>query len=838
MNDQVKFSEYWKQLRVGFSIYADMETFCKPVDTCIPDSTKSSTTEITNLEPNSFGYKIVCVNEEFSKPTVVYRGENATEKFIQCMLDECERIKSIYNDPKPLNMSNGDEISFNNSAKCHICQKYFKKNAIKVRDHCHLTGKFRGAAHSDCNLKYKQPSFVPIVFHNLRNFDGHLLCQAIGKFKDLNINVIPNNMEKYVSFSIGPLKFIDSCQFLNASLECLVDNLAVDGMTHFNHFRKEFADDSKARLMLRKNVYPYGYCDSFERFEERSLPSRDKFYNQLSKSDISDADFEHAQNVWREFDMQNFGEFHDMYLLTDVALLACVFERFRDTCLEHYGLDPCWFLTSPGLSWSSALKMTECTLSLITDPTMYLFFEKGVRGGVSMITKRFSQSNNKHIPDDYIEDDVSKYIMYQDCTNLYGKAMSMPLPTGEMRWLTDTEIEEFDINRTQDDDQYGYILEVDLRYPSELHDDHNEYPLCPEHVDVTYDMLSAYNRELIKNGDIYSAKSKKLIPSLNDKERYIVHFTTLRLYLKLGLQLKKIHKIITFKQSPWLKKYIDFNTNKRKIAQDDFTKDFFKLMINAVFGKTLENLRSRREVYLVHTSKKLKKRVAKSSFHAFKRFNEDLVGVEHTKVKLLLNRPIFVGQAILDLSKTIMYEYHYNVIKKMYGENVSLLFTDTDSLMYEIETDDVYADMLGYKHLLDLSNYPNDHFLFDETNKKVIGTFKDETRGIPIKSFVGLKSKMYAFTFDNREKQIAKGVAKAAIKADLRYNHYRECLFKANMKRVDMNLIRSKCHELSIYRINKLALSPLDDKRYVLNDGIHTLAYGHHRIPTLIEDAP
>ncbi len=239
-------------------------------------------------------------------------------------------------------------------------------------------------------------------------------------------------------------------------------------------------------------------------------------------------------------------------------------------------------------------------LTLLSDPTMYLFFEKAVRGGVSMISKRFARSNNKYIPDEYDNGEANKFILYQDCTNLYGKSISMYLPTGEMQWATTAEIEEFDIANAPEEGEYGYIIEADLKYPPELHNDHNDYPLCPEHVDVSYDMLSTYNKTLLREAHLFSStKSTKLIPTLNDKHSYIVHFRTLRLYLNLGMELGKIHKIIKFKQSPWLKTYIDFNTSKRKAARDDFTKNFFKLMNNSVFGKTMENLRLRRDIHLV-----------------------------------------------------------------------------------------------------------------------------------------------------------------------------------------------------------------------------------------------
>ncbi|XP_035211028.1 uncharacterized protein LOC118185298 [Stegodyphus dumicola] len=264
--------------------------------------------------------------------------------------------------------------------------------------------------------------------------------------------------------------------------------------------------------------------------------------------------------------------------------------------------------------------------------------------------------------------------------------------------------------------------------------------------------------------------------------------------------------------------------------QDMRKKDFFKLMNNSVYGKTMENVRKHVDVQLVNTEKKAKKLVAAPTFHNFRIFDNDLVGVQRLKNCVSLNRPIYVGFVILELSKYHMYNFHYNHIKKQYGERAKLLFTDTDSLTYEILTEDVYRDMSFHTHLYDMSDYPKTHALYNINNKKKIGCFKDEMNSEPILEFIGLRAKMYSLLLDESEKKTAKGVKRSVIKRKLKHKNYRDCLEKSIFTRELQYNIQSKNHHLFTMAINKIALSAFDDKRYILKDGVHSLAYGHINI--------
>ena len=662
--DKVYFKNHHKQLSVPFVIYADFEALTEKIQGCQPNNEKSYTEAYQKHTDCGYGYKVVCCyDDKYSKPVQIHRGENAIHKFMENMLEEvnwCKsKMKKHFN--KPLKMTKEDEKDFQKAIKCHICDQQYTDKDIRVRDHCHITGKFRGSAHQDCNLKLRiKPDNIkiPVIFHNLRGYDSHFIMQQIGEiakkhaYKNkrgeechMNINCIPNNMEKYLAFMLGNhLVFLDSLQFMNSSLDNLIKNLPDEA---FKYTKQEF-EKEQFNLMKRKGIYPYDHMDSFDRFNETQLPEKQDFYSILNNEHISDEQYKHAQNVWNTFNLKTMGDYHDLYLKSDILLLADVFENFRKTCLQYYKLDPCHYFTSPGLSWDAMLKMTNIKLELITDIDMFQFIEKGMRGGTSYIANRHGEANNKYMKT-YNEKLPSKYIMYLDANNLYGWAMSQYLPTGNFKWLSQKQIEKTNLGKYTENSKKGLILEVDLEYPQELHDLHNDYPLGPEKIKVAKDMLSDYCKKIADKFNISSGLVHKLIPTLNDKEKYILHYRNLQSYLSLGLKLKKIHRVLQFDQSPWLKQYIDFNTQKRTHAKNSFEKDFFKLMNNSVFGKTMENIRKRVDVRLVTSKEKLLKLASKPTYVSSKIFNENLVAVHKIKETLTMNRPAYIGMCILDL---------------------------------------------------------------------------------------------------------------------------------------------------------------------------------------------
>ena len=344
--------------------------------------------------------------------------------------------------------------------------------------------------------------------------------------------------------------------------------------------------------------------------------------------------------------------------------------------------------------------MTGVKLEKISDIDKYLFIEKESRGGISYICKRYAKANNKYMSD-YDSNKPSTFITYLDKNNLYGWSMSEYIPYGEFEWLED--VDDLDVMSVNEKSEIEYFLEVDLKYPDELHKLHNDYPLAPEVLTVTKDILSKYCKEIADKYDIKVGDVKKLIPNLGNKTKYVLHYRNLQLYLSLGIKLTKIHRVLKFKQCNWMKKYIDFNTEKRKNATNDFEKDFFKLMINSVYGKKMENSRKRINVRFVNNEKYFLQYTSRPTHVTHKLFDKDFAAIHQIKPVLMLNKPIYVGCIVLQLSKCMMYDFHYNFIKKNF--NTELLFTDTDSLTYEIKLENVYEEFCKWKDLFDFSNY-------------------------------------------------------------------------------------------------------------------------------------
>ena len=305
-----------------------------------------------------------------------------------------------------------------------------------------------------------------------------------------NIVVIAKNKEEYITFSVEvvvdkyidrqgvekekfmELRFIDSFKFMATSLDSLVKNL-VNGGQRLAGFEEYL--ESPYKLLTRKGIYPYEYMTSWDKFKETELPPIEAFNNQLNMPGVSEDDYQHAQWVWKEFEIRNLGEYHDLCLRTDVVLPENIFEKFRETALKHYGLDPAHFCTLPGFAWKACLKKTKVRLKLLTDPNILLMFERGIRGGITQAVHKHASADNKYMGDQYDPSANSIYLQYLDANNLYGWAMSQPLPTGRFRWV---DIKPDEIHDLTKHENKSYLLEVDVCYSRDLHNSHNDLPLC------------------------------------------------------------------------------------------------------------------------------------------------------------------------------------------------------------------------------------------------------------------------------------------------------------------------------------------------------------------------
>ena len=387
--------------------------------------------------------------------------------------------------------------------------------------------------------------------------------------------------------------------------------------------------------------------------------------------------------------------------------------------------------------------------------------------------------------------------------------MSQSLPTGGFKWV---DVNHNEISELATRTDKGYLLEVYVSYPKELHNSHNDLPFMCERMEI--------------NG------VEKLVPNLKDKKNYVIHIQALNQALQHGLRLDRSHRVIEFDQSPWLKTYIDFNTQLRTAATNDFEKNFFKLMNNSVFGKTMENIRKHRNIGLVTTEEKYLRTVMKPSFKSGILFGENLMGCEMGKIKVVMNKPVYLGQAILDLSKIVMYEFHYNYMVPKYGlEKLKLCYMDTDSLVYDIKTEDFYEDIANdVEARFNTNGYSKTDFrpLPIGLNEKVIGLMKNKLEGKIMTEFVALRPKLYSYKkLDGSEDKKCKGIKKCVVKKTLTFEDYKTCLFSDSTEYRSQLMFRSSKHEVHTIKVNKVAPNRDDDKRISKRDRISMFARGH-----------
>lgn len=867
-----KFTNYNREFLHPFHIVADFESTLLEVK-----DDNNNTQKYQKHVANSYGLKYNCIHKEYSKDIKIYNNsdpKNVIKNFV-------EDIESMAHDSYRLMKQNERKIKMNNEQKekhevCQLCEKCkckFTDDNKKVKHHDHITGQYISTLCSKCNLNLKYNKMIPIYIHNLKGYDAHLFISGLfeygqkqneyineddnldknGLYKKVesNISCIPNNEERYISFSkkikvdeykkydevkkqevtknvLFEIRFIDTFAFMASGLESLANNLkkgckSIDDMRKvFSNTSEYFKNDEQFELMTKKGIYPYDYITNFDKLHDTRLPYRKDFYNKLNNKECSEEDYNNAINVWRKFNCKSLLDYHNIYLISDVLLLTDIWENFRSVCYKNYGLDCEYYYTAPGLSWDAMLKFTEIELELLVDLDKYLFVESGIRGGISQISKRYAKANNKYM-ENYNPDLEESSIIYLDANNLYGYAMSTYLPYKNFEWNKDVwNVEK--IMNLDNKAEIGYLFEVDLHLPKEKHDYFNNYALCPENISINKNELNEWQQE-----NYNESKIKKLCLTLHDKIRYVVNYRYLKLALSLGYKLTHVNRVLQYNQCDFLAKYINKNTELRIKASNDFEKDFYKLMNNSVYGKTMENVRNRINFRLITTEEEA---LRVKNLKRFNIFNENLVGLHIVKTKVTLDKPIYLGQNILDDSKVLMTDFHYNfMLNKIERQDIDLLFTDTDSLCYHIRNHDIFKIIKENKEHFDLSNYPKDHELYDGINNKVIGKFKNESVK-QITEFVGLRAKLYSFITegDDDKHNKCKGVKRSVVENELDINHYKHTLNTREPKKISQNGIRSYNHEIFSETQIKTALSACDDKVFICSDNINTYSFGHHRI--------
>lgn len=831
-NNFMQFSKHKALLKPWFVCYGDFETLLIPKDKPNITMEKSSSTKVNIHFPFAYAFTVVdsmgkCVLK--CNPRIFGEGTHAGVEFLKELREVYETVLLPKMQERPLQMTDAETERHNHSEFCELCECKFENN--KTAHHDHKTGQYLGAYCNSCNLKAQQSPNVIVIFHNSKGFDTHILFQGLPKVakSDDQVYIIPQTREKYIGFRWNSFMFLDSLSFLSCSLEKLGENLDTQQLTYlYDHFQDDEQRDEKVQLLRRKGVFPYSYLSSHAVLDETTLPSIDKFYNDLSQERCSESDYEHAKTVFRVFQCQNLRDYCRIYLTSDILLLCCAFEEFRKMTFSYYGLEATGFFTLPGFAFEAALKMTREKLELLTDPQMYLMIESGIIGGVSMSNCRYLKANNRECAD-YDPSKPSMYIQYYDVNNLYGICQSSKLPHSNFQWMSEQEKLDFDITKVTPADETGFILEVMLYTPPDaaLHEKLADLPPAPLHDTVKYEQLSPWQQN---HPNCKLESNQKLILDLRPEKKCVLHALTLQTYCDLGLTFK-ILRGISFDQKNWLKPFIDFNTSKRKQAKNDFEKSLFKLMNNATFGKFIESQRNRREVRMALTKRRFITLVSKPNFHDFSAFDKAFIAVELKKTSVTLDRPIHCGFTTLCISKAFMYTMFYKVLRPMFNGKFFLAYTDTDAYIAAVYTDSVTEMVRPYAEMyFDFSNLDKNHELFSCKNATEMGFLKCEAKGKIISEFISLKSKMYCLTIEGKQKAVAKGVHRSALTHQVKRDHYYNALFSdpssSSQHRVSFNTLRSDgLHEIHTVKQVKLGMTSYDDKRKILDNKIDSVPF-------------
>ncbi|XP_063915593.1 uncharacterized protein LOC135131677 [Zophobas morio] len=700
------FEKYYCQIKIPFVIYAHFDSIQVPLN-----KTRSAILH----KPCGFVYSVKCSYDDSLSKCEDYVGEDSPKVFWEKITkDAAEIAQKLRKEVQPKTLTDDEQNQFNTVEDCHFCHK--KLTARRYQDFHPLTGDFLGAAHYKCRSMPKVLFDIPVVMHNLAKYGLHFLYEnldaaelkSVFRFGDCGF------MRTFSNFK---LRFIDSKRFMSDEKPEDLEKILKD--VKKKRLKKEFKKKAVFDLMKKKWHFPFYHVDQFEKFQEEELPGKNGFKDHLRNETISADEYEKCLDIWDKFKCKTIGDYFRLYLKCKVFLLEDIFENFRDVFLNKYQLDAAHYFTVASFSWDAMLKYTGVELELLQDPNMISFIASNIRGGISQCSKRHVKANNVYCSN-YDKKKKSSFIVYLDANNLGGWAMSQNLPISGFTWLSKTDIKTLQntISSLDENGEFGYIFEVDLDYPQELHQLHNNLPFCSEVMSVPPPSANP------------KSTSEKKVLNFYHKRNYVIDYRTLKQCLQYGLELKKVHRVLKFKQSKWLQSYIDYNTKLRTKARNDFEIKLFKLLNNTIYGKSIQRSYNNKNSY------------------------------NSTNHNISLDKPIYAGFTILELQKMFMYEFHYKHMVSKYGDKINLLYVDTDGFIYEIQTDDYFKDIKTDKKLLKLMDTSNFDAKWDipKRNKKVVGKMKNEYGSKIIQEFLGVRAKVYFLDVEGEEVKKAASV--------------------------------------------------------------------------------
>ncbi|XP_034242358.1 uncharacterized protein LOC117645912 [Thrips palmi] len=830
-NATVKFTRFEFTEPVNFRIIFDTESLLVPIATARPSPLHSWNNKTQEHHMFTFTFMIVdYMGRVVTEPTY-YSGWDAADVLLSRLLEEAKKLLDRPELPMgPL--SPAEILRHDQATQCERCLREFSEHNPKRHHHNHCFGNYVGPLCNECNLRIKHESHVIKAYaHNLKGYDGLSLLRAIARRFDANIDhfsAVPKTICKYITFRYNCLQFCDTLQFMPASLDSLINSLAPHEFGIFEaHFQAQPADVLKA--LRQKLPCPYEALTGPEVLSEPRLPPIESFYSSLSESCITQSEYEHALYVFEVMGCQSVGDYLRLYNIVDVLMLACVWHSFVTTNRTNYALDPSHFITAPSYYYQCCLFKSKETLELVQDVNMYWQLNNNIRGGFAGAFKRVCIANNPQVSN-YDPQKELTYLGQFDLNSLYTTTQATySMPTSGYRYLSESELRSFELGRVNNESAVGFLICCDLHYPDDIKEKTRYLPLCPTNELVTYSMLSGYNKKFLQKYKLrFPPGVRKLLATQLDKKEILLHGEALVFYLRHGLQLTKIHYIIEFKQSFWLRDWVNLNNDLRRSATTTTQSNAAKAACNSgSYGSFLLRKQRFRNVRFEGSSGGVKKAVRMQLVSGWQIVEDNCVAIETKPRRVVMDRPLIVALCILDLSKIILYRFFYDIFSPLFGPSLKCAYLDTDSLLLEVQGVDMYKELHKVAEHLDTSNFPTEHPLYDPTGKQKLNRIKDQYGGRIIRAGYFLRSKLYAIvTEDNEITKKAKGVKKSAVRNRISLADYISCL--AQQGRMMHSFTRLDVEGFRIFtkELNRVSLSSYDDKVFVKMDGT-ILPYGH-----------
>lgn len=868
----MQFNKFFSKQSLPFCIYFDIEAILSKISPDDKENSKSSKNSSHTIKKNkhlplSCAYKIYSFIEDENLTNLrLYRGRNCIELFIKNVIKDSTYFYDTYwQDYLISNVTPEISNVLKTQTHCYVCEKKLGKKDI-VMDHNHMVNEenwnkvnvfpavipksnIRFLLHNKCNMNFKQKKFFLLISHNLGFYDSSFILDYLlhSKYRD-TVCVIPKTKERFISFSFSfihkgkslKFTFIDSLLFLPSSLESISQSCEQLPLTE-KYLKTIFPQINFKRENIGKLKFFYNLIDNYEICDEpnKKFPEIDKFYNDLTGKHIAQDEYDFTKSLYDSLKNPNYGVFYDIYLTIDVLLIYDVFQNFVENCLKMFKISPHYYFSMPGYAYACLFHFTKEKVEILRDVSIINIVSQNLKAGVVYGTQMSVDANNKYMNEKFLPNKPEKYILVTDCVGLYMYTMrSYPFPIGNYSWILENnklnEIKENLMTYTKND-SIGYFLLCDIEYPTTLHNLHLGYPLLVERCFLLEEKVDA------------------LIPNLLDKPYYCAHYLLIQNAVKNGLKIKKIHAAVQFKQSFFLKPFLDFLAFKRQQQNiSQFHSNLYKYMTNSIFGKFLEKVLDRRNIKFI-TNKVIKDRRQKTPAKIFsnpriKNFNiidENLVVVEYRKTQVNLNTFPLIGSAVLDLSKVHMSFLYYDIILNIFDRgHTTFIYSDTDSLFLAYspsseQPEDPYEIIKNNPYFFDCNSF-NGICDIPKINSKINGFLSDETKGKIVSKFRFVRNKSYCLKFHSDEekedeenetniKVKLKGIPRTAAKR-ITLQNFNDVINNPNkiiMSKINMFLKQN----LQIYSIEsqKIALKLGDKKRFWMMDNT-SLPWGHKDI--------